>query len=318
MNVPTSHEFSRLLRNLRAERDSAELYDALAGLERDPHQRSVYHHLASAERRHAAFWEERLAGAGQAIPQFRPSIRTTLLALLARGLGIRFIVPSMIAREMKDRDAYSGQDDARAAGLADEEHGHAATLRRGGRDDALGNNLRAAVLGANDGLASNFCLMMGVAGAGASTSAILMTGAAGLVAGACSMALGEWLSVTNASELMRSQQDRTAGPAAPAHAHLELSSAGAALSAAGYSFLLFALGALVPLLPFIALPVGLRVGAAIACSMAALFVLGLTTSLFNARSPLYSGSRQVVIGTAAAAITYLAGRVFAALAGGMP
>ena len=68
-----------------------------------------------------------------------------------------------------------------------------------------GNNLRAAVLGANDGLVSNFCLIMGVTGAVADRKTILLTGVAGLAAGACSMALGEWLSVTNARELASSQ-----------------------------------------------------------------------------------------------------------------
>ncbi len=60
--------------------------------------------------------------------------------------------------------------------------------------------MRAAVLGANDGLVSNFCLIMGVAGAGTPNKIILLIGLAGLIAGACSMALGEWLSVTNARE----------------------------------------------------------------------------------------------------------------------
>jgi len=68
-----------------------------------------------------------------------------------------------------------------------------------------GNNLRAAVLGANDGLVSNFCLIMGVTGAVADGKTILLTGVAGLAAGACSMALGEWLSVTNARRLASSQ-----------------------------------------------------------------------------------------------------------------
>jgi VIT1/CCC1 family predicted Fe2+/Mn2+ transporter len=61
------------------------------------------------------------------------------------------------------------------------------------------------VLGANDGLVSNFCLIMGIAGAGATSRTVLLTGLAGLAAGACSMALGEWLSVTNARELAQTQ-----------------------------------------------------------------------------------------------------------------
>ena len=296
-------EPARLLRNWRDELDSAALYEALARLERDRYQRAVYEELAVAERRHAAFWEERLRAAGQWIPSFRPALRTRILIHLARRLGIGFVVPSVIAREMKDGDAYAQQDDARAAGLAHDEQGHAAALRRPS-DGRLGNNLRAAVLGANDGLASNFCLMMGVAGAGVSISTILLTGIAGLVSGSCSMALGEWLSVTNARELAASQET-----------HTEVSSAGDAASAAVFSLVLFALGALVPLLPFCVLPVALRIDGSIALSIAALFALGLATSLFNARSALFSGLRQVLIGSAAAAVTYLVGEAFRALAG---
>jgi vacuolar iron transporter family protein len=310
----TSDEASRLLRNWRDEHESAVLYAALAQIEHDPQLRSVYLQLASEERRHALFWAQRLRAAGEGIPPFRPALRTRILIQLARRLGIGFVVPSVIAREMKDRDAYAGQDDACAAGLPQEEQGHAVALRR--RSDAgLGNNLRAAVLGANDGLASNFCLMMGVAGGGASTKAILLTGIAGLVSGSCSMALGEWLSVTNARELASSQADGSIYAGAARGTHPAVASAGNAASAALFSFLLFGLGALVPLLAFCVLPVTLRIHGSVALSVLALFVLGLATSLFNARSALFSGLRQVVIGGAAAAVTYLIGQAFGALAG---
>lgn len=64
-----------------------------------------------------------------------------------------------------------------------------------------GNALRAAVLGVNDGLVSSFCLVMGMEGAEAAREAVVLAGLAGLIAGACSMALGEWLSVTNSREM---------------------------------------------------------------------------------------------------------------------
>lgn len=311
----SGNEFSRLLHNLRAEHDSAALYEALATLEREPRQRSVYRRLAHGERQHAAFWETRLAAAGQVIPRFRPSMRTRLLTLLARSFGVAFIVPSVVAREMRDRDDYVGQDDARKAGLAQDEHAHAAALR-GRADGALGNNLRAAVLGANDGLISNFCLMMGVAGGGASASTLLLAGVAGLIGGACSMALGEWLSVTNARELALSQVERAMGALRPDTSHPSVLSAGNATGAAASSFLFFALGALVPLLPVCLLARTLRIEGSIASSVTALFALGLATSLFNARSALFSGMRQVAIGAAAAAVTYLAGRALGLLMGG--
>jgi vacuolar iron transporter family protein len=314
LDTPAPDELRRLLRNWRAEYDSAALYAAFARLERDPRQSRLYQELASAERRHAAFWEERLRNARQPIPVFRPSTRTTILIRLARVLGIGFVLPSVIAREMKDRDDYAIQDDAQTAGLAHEEHGHAAQLRRGS-DGTLGSNLRAAVLGANDGLASNFCLMMGVAGAGASLATIVLSGIAGLVGGACSMALGEWLSVTNARELALSQLDRDIGRREPDRPHPSVTSAGDAASAAAFSFLLFALGAMLPLLPFCILPISLGVVGSITLSLGGLFVLGVATSLFNARSALFSGLRQVAIGAAAAAVTYIVGRAFGALTG---
>jgi vacuolar iron transporter family protein len=314
MIAPETEEITRLLRNWRAEKDSAALYAALARLDKDPHQRRVYEELAGAEARHAAFWEERLRVAGRPAPAFRPSVRTAVLIQLARHLGIGFVVPSVIAREMRDHDDYAGQDDACAAGLAREEHGHAAALRR--RSSAgLGNNLRAAVLGANDGLASNFCLMMGVAGAGASGATVLLSGIAGLVGGACSMALGEWLSVTNARELALSQEDRAVGTRAPPRTDARLYAAGDAVSAAAFSFGLFAAGALVPLLPFCVLPAPLAITGSVTLSIVALFLLGVATSLFNARPAVFAGLRQVTVGAAAAAVTYLAGRAFGALTG---
>ncbi|MGC2240789.1 MAG: VIT1/CCC1 transporter family protein, partial [Acidimicrobiia bacterium] len=75
-----------------------------------------------------------------------------------------------------------------------------------GRHKAVGGNaLRAAVLGANDGLVSNTSLVMGVAGAAFTSTAVLLSGLAGLLAGAISMALGEWLSVQSSRELHQSQ-----------------------------------------------------------------------------------------------------------------
>ncbi len=74
-------------------------------------------------------------------------------------------------------------------------------LRR--RDMSIGplaNALRAAVLGANDGLSSNLSLVMGVSGAHLASHAILVTGLSGLIAGACAMAMGEWLSISTSRE----------------------------------------------------------------------------------------------------------------------
>ncbi len=75
-----------------------------------------------------------------------------------------------------------------------------------GRHRAVGGNaLRAAVLGANDGLVSNLSLVMGVAGASLSKRAVLVTGLAGLLAGACSMAMGESIACRAAASSTKSR-----------------------------------------------------------------------------------------------------------------
>jgi len=362
-----------MCRNWQDERNSAALYQALARIEPNPRISRVFGKLAAAELEHCRFWEDRLQSLGHPVPPFRPSLRTRILTGLARRFGVAFVIPTITARELADRDRYAGQQDAGAAGLTTQERGHAAVMRAisaygaaadgqhadsaAESGDALGNNLRASVLGANDGLASNFCLMMGVAAGGASGPTLLLTGLAGLVGGACSMALGEWLSVTNAREMARSQRDRelayAQGRSTWEHQELMLiheakglSEADARraadrimaedpdalellgreeilidsahkgtnpISAAGYSFVLFAIGALVPLLPFFFMSRASGTAGCVVVSLLALFALGLLTSFFNGRSPLYSGLRQVVIGAAAAALTFAVGRVVGAV-----
>jgi VIT1/CCC1 family predicted Fe2+/Mn2+ transporter len=208
--------------NLRDELNGAALYVALAAAERDLVRKDLFLQLAQAESSHAQLWRDKLAAAGIHDERFVPALRTRLLAKLAQRFGPRFVLPTVGAAEFADRNKYAGQSDAHA--ISAEERGHAAVIQAvaantssGGRSGAdiaraepwhrgaSGNDLRAAVLGANDGLVSNFCLVMGIAGAGSTNKTVLIAGLAGLAAGACSMALGEWLSVTNARELAQTQ-----------------------------------------------------------------------------------------------------------------
>jgi VIT1/CCC1 family predicted Fe2+/Mn2+ transporter len=197
------------------------LYRAIAEVEQNPQLKSVYQRLGEAEERHSNFWEAKLRAAGQPLPPFRLNWRTRTLIFLARRFGPAFVLPNIEPLEQVDVHKYDLQPEARAGGLPQQEQSHARLLRaRGshvgmegsqiaqleGRHRAIGGNaLRAAVLGANDGLLSNFSLVMGVAGAALSSKSVLITGVAGLLAGACSMALGEWLSVQSARELYERQ-----------------------------------------------------------------------------------------------------------------
>jgi vacuolar iron transporter family protein len=215
---------ARYRANLQGEVDSAALYRTMAAAEKDPHLSEIYRRLAAVEEAHAEFWGKQLGGVGATALGARPGWRTRSLGWLARRFGPQFVLPTLSTLEQRDSGQYDQQPEAVAGGLPAAERSHnrvveamAAAMPGGasgsslarleGRHRSGGNALRAAVLGANDGLVSNLSLVMGVAGAAVSGGTILLTGLAGLVAGACSMAMGEWLSVTSSRELNQQQID---------------------------------------------------------------------------------------------------------------
>lgn len=227
MTRPHQSDVKRFRANLRDELDGAALYEELAAAEPNQARRDVFLQLAQAEREHAELWRSKLQAHGIHASTAKPSFKTKSLRMLIRRFGPRFVLPALAAAEFADRNKYANQPDSE--GLSADENSHAAVVAAAAQGahpggvtgaeiaraeswhrGASGNDLRAAVLGANDGLVSNFCLIMGVAGAGSSNKVILLTGLAGLIAGACSMALGEWLSVTNARELAQTQIAREA------------------------------------------------------------------------------------------------------------
>jgi len=213
---------ARFRTNLQGEVDSAALYRAMAEAEKDPHLSEVYRRLAAVEEAHAEFWRKQLGGLGASAIARHPGWRTRALAWLARRFGAAFVLPTLSTLEQRDSGQYDAQPEAVAGGLPGAERSHnriveamatamptgasgSSLARLEGRHRTGGNALRAAVLGANDGLVSNLSLVMGVAGAAVPGNTILLTGLAGLVAGACSMAMGEWLSVTSSRELSQQQ-----------------------------------------------------------------------------------------------------------------
>ncbi len=212
-------EQTRYLENWQDEIESAFLYRALAKAEPQPALAEVYRRLAATEETHAQFWQEKLLQTGFPIPRPKIGWRTRVLAWLAKQFGPQFVLPTINAMEQVDSHSYDTQPDAHNTQLPVDERSHARLLEaiagpsgkgieggtlaqiEGRHRTAGGNSLRAAVLGASDGLLSNLSLVMGVAGAELTGKSILLTGIAGLLAGACSMALGEWLSVQSSREL---------------------------------------------------------------------------------------------------------------------
>ncbi|MCK9539386.1 VIT1/CCC1 transporter family protein [Dokdonella sp.] len=187
--------------NLRIERDNAVLYGRLAELARDPRLARAYRRIAEGEAANAAFWEARLRDAELPVPPLRVGLRVRVLATLARLFGTEFVMPTVVRLEHADFaatpvDRVAHRDHFPLPTRTPVPHRHRA---------GSGNTLRAAVLGANDGLVSNASLVMGMAGAAAGEPTIVLAGLAGLVAGACSMALGEWLSVNTSREFYQAQ-----------------------------------------------------------------------------------------------------------------
>jgi len=366
----TQEDIKRYQGNRLAERDAQTLYACLAGHEENPDLAAVYRKLSETEAGHADVWEEKLKQAGVHVPPYRPSWRTRVLCRLAVTFGPAFVVPTIAGIERGAKSEYDGQPEPEAHAMSAHERTHArvfgylaqnskgldgrAVARFEGRHRGAGGNaLRAGVLGANDGLVSVFSLVMGVAGAGVGSQTILLTGLAGLLAGAISMALGEWLSVQSARELYQHQiaieaQELEENPAeemeelaliyqakgiaadtARAMAERVLADkdialqtlaleelsidpgelGGSAWEAALTSFLLFALGAGIPVLPYLFFSGWQGVAASAAASALGLYIIGAAITLMTGQSALYSGLRQVAFGLAAAAVTFGVGHL---------
>ncbi|HEX2910783.1 MAG TPA: VIT1/CCC1 transporter family protein [Chloroflexia bacterium] len=364
--LDSKDRINRYKANWQDELDSAALYRALSEIEPKQQLKEIYRRMSEAESSHSNFWAEKLKAANSPLPVHRPSTRTRILIFLARRFGPQFVLPSVATLEQVDSHKYDAQPDAKAAKLPQHEQSHARLLaaitgggskgmegsqlaQLEGRHRASGGNaLRAAVLGADDGLVSNLSLVMGVAGADLAGKAVLITGLAGLLAGACSMALGEWLSVQSARELYSRQikveqqellevpdeeaeelaliyeakgltqkdaqslankliKDQTTALDTLSREELGIDPGelgGSAWVAAGTSFLLFALGAIVPVAPFFFLNGLSGVIVSLVLSAIALFGIGSGITLLTGRNILFSGTRQVVFGLIAAAITY--------------
>jgi len=192
----------RFLANLRIERDNAALYERLADLAGDERKQRAYRRIALAETANAAFWEAQLHAMHVAVPPHEAGIRVRVLSWFARRFGTEFVMPTVVRLEHADHVEPSVDRKELRNHFAE-----SAPLRDARRESRgqSGNTLRAAVLGANDGLVSNVSLVMGMAGASGNDKAVLTAGIAGLVAGACSMALGEWLSVNSSREFYQAQ-----------------------------------------------------------------------------------------------------------------
>ena len=362
---PLSREdIERYRDNLQGEIDAIALYGLLAEKEDGATLKEFYHRMVDVESVHAGVWRQRLEEGGVDTSKMHPAWRARVLMFVARHFGPSLVVPTIAENEAADEAMYDDQPEALAR-MPGDERSHARLFRelaagRGVEGGAIariegrhrgggGNQLRAAVLGANDGLVSNLSISMGVAGASSGGHAVLIAGLAGMLAGALSMAIGEWLSVQSARELyahqvkverdellavpdeeeeelvliyqskgLTNEQARLMsqsivggeiGRAVDTLAREELGIdpdelGGSAWVAASTSFLLFALGAIVPLSPFFFASGVSAVIASIIVSSVALMLVGAAITVVTGSSVLRTGGRQVLLGLLAAAVTF--------------
>ncbi len=368
MATATGTDAQRYRRYLNEEVDGLYIYQQLSEIEQEPQLKDVYHRLAETETRHLKLWQTQLQLAGLDDSVGRPSRRARLLMWVARKGGVDLVLPVIKAFENDATDMYAGDLIAEAEKLPEDEAAHARIFaalsrQRSGvqgsvigrienRHRALGggNALRAAVLGANDGLVSNLALVAGFAGAAPGQGAIILAGVAGLLAGASSMALGEWISVTSSREAAEAQieaerEELRLDPAAEEEelaliyqakglprpeaerlAHLIVSDSeralstlareelgivpeelGSAWTAGIVSFILFAIGAIIPVIPFFFDGGAVAIAISALLSAGALFLVGAGITLLTGRSMVYGGLRQLILGLIAAVLTFAIG-----------
>jgi VIT1/CCC1 family predicted Fe2+/Mn2+ transporter len=353
--------------NLQIEIDAAYLYGVLAQNEEDPNLASVFRQMSEIEMEHAVHFCE---ASGLDIKDFHPSWRAKTLHKIGRIFGYDYVLGVLLDTEKNLAQSVLLKKRNSNLDITGTEVNHVKILRNileneqnvnGSQMARLekrhrtvgGNAIRAAVLGGNDGLVSNFSLVMGVAGASCQQENVVLAGTAGLLAGALSMALGEWISVKSSQELYENQmqlelEELELNPTGEqkelkliymskgipeeqaelmaeeimkdkdkAHQVLireelgiqpeELK--GSAMEAALSSFVLFAIGAIIPVFPFFFLNGWLAIAVSAAASALGLFLIGAAITLFTGKNLWFSGFRQVFFGLSAAAITFGIGKL---------
>jgi vacuolar iron transporter family protein len=354
--------------NLQTEIDACFLYQKLAEHESDETLANVYRQMSGIERGHAEAFAKKENISLENL--FRPSWRARTINTIGKVFGYNLVLGTLLDTEKSISGAMIATRKKKKLEITGSEANHVKILKsiiqHEGSVSKLqiskfekrhrsvgGNAIRAAVLGGNDGLVSNFSLVMGIAGATQGEQGVLLAGLAGLLAGALSMALGEWISVTSSKELYENQmklemEELETNPEGEmqelalifmakgiaeaqatqmakdamkdkSQAHKLLVSEelgineeelqGSAIEAAISSFILFAIGAIIPVLPFIFTSGFKAIFLSTGLSALGLFLIGAAITLFTGRNVWKSGLRQVVFGLAAAAITFGIGRL---------
>ncbi len=368
----------RFLDYLAAERNASLLYRALADTV-DGDRREALLELADIEDKHAEHWAAKLAEHGIDAPSPTGGLDPGDAELLsrARALGIDGILETLEQTEAAAEGMYDDEPDALPT-MSTDERDHAETFRQMRSDQsqavvgprrALGSGgeawhrvdrsgaVRAAVFGVSDGLVSNTALVMGFAGAAPNNSTILFAGLAGLLAGAFSMAAGEYVSVASQRDLFRREiameeselRDKPeeeqkeleliyrakglsreqAGMVAAQimtdpkialetlareELGLDPNELGNPIKVAISSFISFAVGASVVVLPYLfftgpTASTSIPLLLAVSLSLISMIIVGSVVGRLSGRGMIFSAARQLAWGVGAAVVTYGVGRI---------
>lgn len=354
--------------NIQTEIDASYLYQKLAEHESDDTIANVFRQMSNIEKSHAeAFAKKENISLKDLM---KPSWRAKTLNTIGKVFGYDYVLGTLMDTEKGLSNAIIQTKKKNNLKVTGSETNHVKILRSILEKEAKvtgaqlskfekrhrsvgGNAIRAAVLGGNDGLVSNFSLVMGIAGATTGQQGVLLAGLAGLLAGALSMALGEWISVKSSQELYENQMqiemdELEANPEGEqkelaliymakgideakanemaaeimkdkSHAHEVLVKEelginaeelkGSAAEAAIFSFLLFSVGAVIPVFPFMFTDGIKAIILSVSSSAAGLFLIGAAITLFTGKNVWYSGFRQVIFGLAAAGVTFGIGKL---------
>lgn len=188
------------LDNWLEEKKAVYLYSIMVANEKEQAKKQLFRSLALAADKQAGIWQEKLKAEGHELPVYHPDLRTRLVGALLKCFSIqqlRLVLSAMKIRGMSVYDTVQINHHALPQAVAKLESRHKGLSAAG--------NLRAAVFGVNDGLVSNLSLLLGVVGGGTNAKMLILSGVAGLLAGACSMAAGEYISMRSQREFFEYQ-----------------------------------------------------------------------------------------------------------------
>src|SRR5216683_1687502 len=338
------------LHHWQDEADAAYLYLVLAGQEPDQKRKDVYIKLAGVEERHVQMWEQLLGEHGVRVGRPRPSQNARLRAWFGRRFGPNYLLPLLLREEGQEVKGYmdlhkeASFEDAREVSLqlAKESAAHAETLaglagraREPWHKTGSGGFLRNVVYGFNDGLTANFGLVAGVIGAEVAPHIVLVSGIAGMFADSLSMGASGYLAAKSeqevydqeialvyqtkgieagiarkmAAEVMRDSQRALEEQV---REELKIGEAHATPFKEGWvTGTATAVGALIPVAPFLLFSGPTAAWAAFTIAMLSHFAVGAARSVFTGRGVLRSGFDMFVVGLGVAGVGYLVGDVVA-------